>query len=229
MNKIIDLDPESIQNGFANFASNLDDVDNKRILGHIENSFQLRKESLSEEHKNIIYKVINTYNNVIKDKNYIFDKEDFILSKQEINEYKEQEDILRYLIYRYKYNVFPIIKKIEDYPPNVQIELTSICNLRCIMCYQSDRTFSNKSNGFMGHMNYELFKKIIDELEGNVEAITFASRGEPTIHKEFEKCLKYCEGKFLGLKLNTNATMFTDKLIHTLLSSDLQTLVLLPR
>ena len=45
------------------------------------------------------------------------------------------------------------------------------------MCYQADTTFSGKSNGYMGHMNIELFKKIIDELEGNVEAITFASRG----------------------------------------------------
>ena len=74
-------------------------------------------------------------------------------------EEQENKNILRYLIYRYKYNIFPIIKKVEDYPPNIQIEITSICNLRCIMCNQSDKTFSNKSKGFMGHMKFELFKK----------------------------------------------------------------------
>ena len=94
------------------------------------------------------------------------------------------------------------------------------------MCYQSDKTFSNKSKGFMGHMKFDLFKKIIDEIEGKIEAVTFASRGEPTLYKDLDKCLKYCEGKFLGLKLNTNATMLNEKLIHNLLSSDLQTLVL---
>ena len=51
------------------------------------------------------------------------------------------------------------------------------------MCYQADRTFSTKSNGFMGHMKLDFLKDLIDELENNVEAITFASRGEPTLNK----------------------------------------------
>ena len=93
------------------------------------------------------------------------------------------------------------------------------------MCYQKDKTFSNKSKGFMGYMNFELFKKIIDEIEGNLEAVTFASRGEPTLNPELEKFLKYAEGKFLGLKINTNATILSEKIINTLLSSDLETLV----
>ena len=78
----------------------------------------------------------------------------------------------------------------------------------------------------MGHMDISLFQKIIDELNGNVEAITFASRGEPTLHPKLDEILKYCEGKFLGLKLNTNATLLTEKKIHSLLSSDIQSLVL---
>ena len=50
------------------------------------------------------------------------------------------------------------------------------------MCYQADKSFSNKSNGYMGHMTLELFKKVIDEIEGNIEAVTLASRGEPTLN-----------------------------------------------
>ena len=109
--------------------------------------------------------------------------------------------------------------------PCVQVEPTSVCNFRCLMCYQADKTFSNKSNGFMGNMSMKIFKKIIDELEGNVEAITFASRGEPTLNKNFPDMLKYVNNKFLGLKLNTNASLLNEKLIHTLLSSSLQTIV----
>ena len=36
----------------------------------------------------------------------------------------------------------------------------------------------------------DLFKKIIDNLEGNIEAITFASRGEPTLNSNFSDMLK---------------------------------------
>ena len=78
----------------------------------------------------------------------------------------------------------------------------------------------------MGYMKFDLFKKIIDEIEGKIEAVTFASRGEPTLNKDLGKFLKYCENKFLGIKLNTNATMFNEKIINMLLSSDLETLVL---
>ena len=35
----------------------------------------------------------------------------------------------------------------------------------------------------MGTMKIELFKKIIDELEKNVEFVTLASRGEPLVSK----------------------------------------------
>ena len=52
-----------------------------------------------------------------------------------------------------------------------------MCNLRCIMCYQSDKSFSNKSKGYMGHMEMDVFKKIIDELHQNVEALTFGVTG----------------------------------------------------
>ena len=76
----------------------------------------------------------------------------------------------------------------------------------------------------MGHMSMNTFCKIIDEVEGNVEAITFASRGEPTLNKDFSK-IKYCESKFLALKLNTNASMLNERLINEILSSDLQTIV----
>ena len=56
-------------------------------------------------------------------------------------------------------------KIIDNFPPLVQIEPSSICNFRCVFCFETDKTFTNKKNGFMGTMKIELFKKIIDELE----------------------------------------------------------------
>ena len=96
-----------------------------------------------------------------------------ILKKHENVELKKisEKNLERYFVYRYKFNIYPKIKKIDNYPPCVQIEPTSICNYRCIMCYQADKSFSSKSKGFMGHMSLDLFKKCIDELEEKVEAI----------------------------------------------------------
>ena len=223
MNKIINIKPNTYKKDFAYFKSNLHDSENKNVHEKILNSYNSNIEKLNHKDKEIINKILNSYKKLGNQK---LNEDEFILSNNELNECKEQRDIIRYILYRYKYQVYPKIKKIEDYPPNIQIELTSFCNLRCIMCYQSDKTFSNKSKGFMGHMKFDMFKKIIDEIEGKLEAVTFASRGEPTLYKDLDKCLKYCEGKFLGLKLNTNATMFNERLIHSLLSSDLQSLVL---
>ena len=36
--------------------------------------------------------------------------------------------------------------------------------------------------------------------------------------------LEYMKGKFLAVKINSNASLFTDKMIHTILSSDVQTM-----
>ena len=181
--------------------------------------------NLSLKEKKIIETIYHSYEKFLK--NIKLDSRDMVLIQHELLELDKlnPEYFPRYLIYRYKYNKYSELKILDDYPPCIQIEPTSICNFRCVMCYQIDKSFSSKSNGFMGYMNFDIFKKVIDEVEGNLEAVTFASRGEPTLSKDLEKMLKYCENKFLALKLNTNASLLNEKLIHSLLSSDLQTIV----
>ena len=133
----------------------------------------------------------------------------------------------RYLFYRYRYEIYPDEHEVDEYPPCLQIEPTSICNYRCVFCYQTESSFNDPKQGHMGKMPLDLFKKIIDEVEGKIEAITLASRGEPLIHKEFPQMLEYMNGKFLASKINTNASLLNEKLCHAILSSDLQTLVFL--
>ena len=41
-------------------------------------------------------------------------------------------DIARYLVHRYRYEIYPQLKISDDYPPYLQIEPTSICNYRCV-------------------------------------------------------------------------------------------------
>ena len=228
-NKLISVRPIQRTKGFKN--ENISITDNKNDLfiksyEKINNIyFKISKSNITKADKDILSKIKISYDKVSEGKTLKVDE--MILKQHENLEIDILDEIyhIRYFIYRYKFNIFPKIKKIDKYPPVIQIEPTSICNFRCIMCYQADKTFSSKSEGFMGHMSLEIFKKAIDELEGNIEAITFASRGEPTLNKDFAKMLNYCEGKFLGLKLNTNASMLNEKLINEILSSDLQTIV----
>ena len=134
-------------------------------------------------------------------------------------------DIPRYLIHRYRYEIYPQLRILDDFPPYLQIEPTSICNYRCIFCYQTDQQFNKRSNGFMGHMKLKTFKFIVDKAEGNIEFISLASRGEPMLCPEIKQMLAYTEGKFLNLKINTNASMLNEEMSHSILQSGVKTLV----
>lgn len=145
--------------------------------------------------------------------------------KDEISKLENDLDFLEYLYHRLRYDFYPSEKLLDDYPPCVQIEPTSICNLRCIFCFQTDLNSIGKSEGHMGQMKLELFKKIIDEIEGNVQFVTLASRGEPLLAKNIIEMLEYTKNKFLGLKINTNATFMNEDKIHAILESNVNTVV----
>ncbi len=135
-------------------------------------------------------------------------------------------ELPRYLIYRYCYETYPQTHTLDDFPPLVQVEPTSICNYRCVFCYQVDPSLSRKASEHMGSMSVELFKSVIDQAVGNTEAVTLASRGEPLLCRHIEEMLRYCAGKFLGLKVNTNASHLTEAICHAILQADVNTVVI---
>ena len=137
----------------------------------------------------------------------------------------EDKDIPRYLFHRYRYEIYPQLQKLDDYPPYLQIEPSSICNFRCVFCYQTDKAFSNNKSDHMGSMSLEIYKKIVDQAEGNIEFLSLASRGEPLICKDFNKMIEYSIDKFLNLKVNTNASLLTEKHCHALLCGGAKTVV----
>jgi|TARA_B100001964_G_scaffold40536_1_gene44408 radical SAM protein with 4Fe4S-binding SPASM domain len=134
-------------------------------------------------------------------------------------------EIPKYLIHRYRYEIYPQLRISDDFPPYLQIEPTSICNYRCVFCYQTDNKFNKRSTGYMGHMKLAIFKLLIDQAEGNIEFISLASRGEPLLCPDFKKMLAYTRDKFFNLKINTNASLLDEKMSYAILESGVKTLV----
>jgi len=160
---------------------------------------------------------------------HLFESEERVsdfIGIQEINYIKRhhRDKWTEYLIYRYEFKYIASKNKETNYPIYVLIEPTSICNLRCKMCFQVDRDFVTRE--YMGKMNFELYKEIIDEISANgTKAITFASRGEPLLHPKIADMLKYASGKFIDIKINTNATKLTKELSKIILSSGVNEIV----
>lgn len=137
------------------------------------------------------------------------------------------DDIVPYLIYRYKMSHYPTEKIVSDFPVYLLIEPASPCNLRCTMCFQVDKTFTKKK--YMGYMDLNLYKKIIDDAAaGGTRAITFASRGEPLLHKELPEMLQYAADKkcFFDIKINTNGTKLTTEIAHAILKAGVSIVVI---
>lgn len=137
----------------------------------------------------------------------------------------DDTEILRFLYHRYRYDVFPALRELDAYPPYLQIEPSSLCNYRCVFCYQTDTDFFQKKNDAMGMMSLEVYQSLVDAAAGNCEFLSLASRGEPTMSRELGRMLQYSSGKFLNLKLNTNASLLTEPLIHAILSGGVRTVV----
>ena len=135
------------------------------------------------------------------------------------------KDLPRYIFYRYRYEIYPQLFELDEFPPCLQIEPTSACNYRCVFCYQIDKEFTKKSNGHIGIMSLETFKRLIDQAEGHCEAVTLASRGEPFLNPYIKEMLRYISGKFLALKMNTNASLLDEEKCHAILESGVKTLV----
>ncbi|MCK5534217.1 radical SAM protein [bacterium] len=123
-----------------------------------------------------------------------------VLGGKNIFENKDE----RFKEYRLKWLKCPEKFTVPDFPLFIDIESTSTCNLRCSFCYNRERIKG-------GFIKFDLVKKIIDEgADNGLYGVKFNFRGEPLLHPEIHKFVKYAKDKGLidvyfnthGLKLN---------------------------
>ncbi len=116
--------------------------------------------------------------------------------EEKFEDYRGEGWMEEYKKYREDWYQLPKELKVRDYPLLVDLELASICNLKCPMCYTISNEFKKKVNTKL--MDWELFKKVIDEIGGKVPAIRLSFRGEALLHKKFAECVRYAKSK--GIK-----------------------------
>ncbi len=96
-----------------------------------------------------------------------------------------------YAEYRKNWSDFPKQQYVSDYPLLVDIELSSICNLTCPMCYTITDEFKEQVN--VTRMDWDLYKRIVDEIGGKVPAFRLSLRGEATLHTKFSEAIRYAK------------------------------------
>ena len=107
------------------------------------------------------------------------------------------------------------VNKTPLFPLNVDVELSSACNLKCPFCFLQDKDYKRPKNSFI---DKDLAINIIHEADNlGIPAIKLNWRGEPTLHPDFNyitDIAKHCD--FYDIIINTNLNCTVDK-IHGLM------------
>lgn len=123
--------------------------------------------------------------------------------------------------YRVKWKMNPVKHIVDRFPIHLDIESTSICNLKCPFCAGTYEKYS------YGHIEMDLYKKIVDEgSEKGLYSIKLNFRGEPLLHPEIAELVSYAKQKgIVDVFFNTNATLLTERTARKLIDAGLDRLI----
>ena len=96
------------------------------------------------------------------------------------------------------------------------VDITRLCNLRCIMCPQSRGLTRREPK-----MSMDLFRRIVDEVCGERPLLKLYMSGEPFLHDRLFDMIDYAAHRGCQTMIHTNATMLTESVSERLLSSPL--------
>lgn len=125
-----------------------------------------------------------------------------------------------YRAYRENWARYAKEQIVAEYPLLVDLELSSLCNLSCPMCYTITEEFKKKVNATL--MEFPLFCKVVDEISGKVPALRLSLRGEPTLHPQLIDCIAYAKEKNIKeISFLTNGSALNEEMIHSLIAAGL--------
>lgn len=110
----------------------------------------------------------------------------------------------------------------DDAPYLAIIETTNTCNLDCPTCPTPRHKLSRNPQV----MNFDNFKKIIDNIKNHAHIILLYNTNEPLLHPELPKMIKYCDDNNLYTMISTNATLLNKEKTKELLDAGLDEILL---
>ena len=112
----------------------------------------------------------------------------------------------------------------KEFPSQVLVDITEVCNLGCIHCPHPDFKISQHYSA--QYIDKKLNEKLVDEVKlhgkGLTQYIRYASNGEPLIHPHAFDMLDYAvQNSGTLVTLTTNGTILNEKRIRKLIKSGL--------
>lgn len=104
-------------------------------------------------------------------------------------------------------------------PLTLAIESTAKCNLSCPMCPRETMYFPPRN------MEFDLFRKIIDEAKDYLEFAIPYGVGEPLLNPEIYDMIAYCRRLGIPTGISTNATILTEKAGRRLIEAGLDYII----
>lgn len=113
----------------------------------------------------------------------------------------------------------PIVRGL---PPVLNVEPTNICNLRCPLCVTGCRQMERPD----GMMDYDLFRRIVDQVCRRVLYITLYHQGEPYLHPRFNDFVAYAKSRGVYVNTSTNAHFFNHETAEAVVQSGLDSMII---
>ena len=130
------------------------------------------------------------------------------------------ESFVRRALYRFH----PSAKPVPSFPEDILFETVAGCNARCTFCPNGN----GSSKIPPGRMEWDLFKKIIDEsVENPVKRISPYLMNEPLLDRDLGKKINYIAKRRkngFSIKINTNASLLDEEMGRSLAGSGIDRL-----
>lgn len=124
------------------------------------------------------------------------------------------------VLYRHWKRAAPVVE--GAYPDRLYIEITNVCNLDCVMCPTGLHVLERNK----GHMKWDLFTKVIDEMAPHVKTTTLHIWGEPLLHPRLVDMVRYARARGIAVSTSTNATLLTGEKARALIDAGLSEIYL---
>ncbi|HIL97801.1 MAG TPA: radical SAM protein [Pseudomonadales bacterium] len=111
----------------------------------------------------------------------------------------------------------------------MMVDICSVCNFKCSFCPTADRQLLKSVGRPKKVMDFQLFKKIIDDLkafEGNIVVLSLHKDGEPLLNKEVAEMVAYAKKAKVAstIEITTNAALLTQELAMSLIDAELDSI-----